>query len=309
VTPGLAIESFFPGSQPLGLPKFGIGPTIKSDRESSELRLSDRALQQVVDRSWTRRERWRAFQAIKKLMETHTSGGSLPRVLREYRVQNALQPYTDQDARDPRLWTQLELAAAHVDFIAFIRKYVSSHPSTEASTELLFLLDTIVQANRDALQVLLDSDPAADLQLTARSNPQAYSFMVELRAAYIRTLKQHGLESGTQIDTFYAAVRLAILTRLLASTPHGYGADDARFLIGAICWQEGRRAEAVRCWHELGESQDGVYASASAALRAIVNSGHLDIREVDRILNNENGRWLAFSYGRLRRFGYRFDRY
>jgi hypothetical protein len=309
VTPGLAIERFFPGRQPLAVPTLGFGPTIKSDRHSGELRLSNRALQQVVDRSWTRRERWRAFQAIKRLVETHTSSGTLPQLLREYRVQNALQPYTDQDARDPRLWTQLELAADHVDFIAFIRQYVSSHPSTEASTELLFLLDTIVQANRDALGVLLDSDPAADLHLTARSNPQAYSFIVELRATYIGALKQHGLESGTQIDTFYDDVRLAILTRLLASTPHGYGADDARFIIGAICWQRGRQADAVRYWNDLGENQDGVYTSASAALRAIVNSGHLDTREVGRILKNEDGRWLAFSYGRLRRFGYTFDRY
>jgi hypothetical protein len=273
------------------------------------LRLSDRALQQIVDRSWARRERWRAFQAIKKLVETHASGGSLPRVLREYRVQNALQPYTDQDARDPRLWTQLALAADHVDFIAFIHRYVSTHPSTEASSELLFLLDTIVQANRDALRVLLDSDPATDLQLTARSNPQAYSLIVELRAEHADTLKQRGLASGVEIDTLYDEARLAILTRLLASTPGGYGADDARFLIGAICWHEGRRADAVRNWRELGENQDGVYANASTALRAIVNSTHLDARQIERVLANENGRWLSFSYDRLRRFGYAFDRY
>jgi hypothetical protein len=311
LTPGLAIDRFFPRSQALAVPRLGVGrPQIKSDGQSGRmLQLSDRALQQIVDRSWARRERWRAFQAIKKLVETHTSGGSLPRVLREYRAQNALQPYTDQDARDPRLWTQLALAADHVEFIAFIRRYVSSHPSTEASSELLFLLDTIVQANRDALRVLLDSDPATDLQLTARSNHQAYSLIVELRAEYADTLKRRGLASGAEIDTLYDEARLAILTQLLASTPDGYGADDARFLIGAIYWHGGRRADAVRKWSELGENQDGVYANASTALRAIVNSTHLDAREIERVLANENGRWLSFSYDRLRRFGYAFDRY
>ena len=30
-------------------------------------------------------------------------------------------------------------------------------------------------------------------------------------------------------------------------------------------------------------------------------------REIDRIMKNHQGRWVSFSYDRLRRFGYRFD--
>jgi hypothetical protein len=30
-------------------------------------------------------------------------------------------------------------------------------------------------------------------------------------------------------------------------------------------------------------------------------------REIDRILKSHQGRWVSFSYDRLRRFGYRFD--
>jgi hypothetical protein len=40
-----------------------------------------------------------------------------------------------------------------------------------------------------------------------------------------------------------------------------------------------------------------------------VGAGTVDARDIDRILKNENGRWLALSYDRLGRFGYRFDRY
>jgi mannose/fructose/N-acetylgalactosamine-specific phosphotransferase system component IID len=41
----------------------------------------------------------------------------------------------------------------------------------------------------------------------------------------------------------------------------------------------------------------------------MIDSAHLDAREIDRILKNENARWLSFSYDRLHRFGYAFDRY
>jgi len=34
---------------------------------------------------------------------------------------------------------------------------------------------------------------------------------------------------------------------------------------------------------------------------------NLDARRIDRILDSEHGRWLSFSFDRLRQFGYRFD--
>jgi hypothetical protein len=32
-------------------------------------------------------------------------------------------------------------------------------------------------------------------------------------------------------------------------------------------------------------------------------------RRIDRILDSDHGRWVSFSFDRLRRFGYGFDRF
>jgi hypothetical protein len=157
----------------------------------------------VVDRSWARRDRWKAFEGIRTLLEAHVPGGSLPRILEAYREQNALQPYADRETRDPRLWTQLSLAADHVRFIGFIRMYASSHPGTEEAIELLLLLDTIVQAEQDALRVLLETDPVADLQLTEAANADAYGLLVHIREEYRRELTRRGLTSPAEINAYY----------------------------------------------------------------------------------------------------------
>jgi hypothetical protein len=44
-------------------------------------------------------------------------------------------------------------------------------------------------------------------------------------------------------------------------------------------------------------------------VRLAIARTHIDGREIDRLLKNENGRWLSLSYDRLRHFGYRFDTY
>lgn len=242
-------------------------------------------------------------------MDHHSVEGALPRLLQAYREQNALQPYEDRDARDPRLWTQLSLAADHVSFIGFIRTFVASHPSTPAATELLLLLDTIVQAEQDALHVLLDTDPATDLRLTRDANVQAYRLLVRIRLEYRTVLQQRGLKSGKEIDEYYDRVRLGILRRVIETTPDGYGANDARFLAGAIDWRAGRRSQALEQWRGLSTSPDGSYAVASAALRVSLLTSPVDDRQIEHILKNENGRWLSLSYDRLRRFGYRMDTY
>ena len=310
LTPGLALDSFFPTPGFLAVSLQTLDPRTGFVRAANRpLVLDDRAAQSLVDRSWARRGRWRAFQPFAKLMETHAAGGSLPRVLRAYREQDALQPYADRDARDPRLWTQLALAADHASFIGFIRTYAASHGSTEEATELLLLLDTIVQAEQDALHVLLDTDPAADLGLTRASSPAAYALLVRIREEYRGELTRRGLMSGAQIDAYYDNVRLMILRRALDGAVNGYGANDARFLIGAICWRAGRRSEALAVWRGLSARSDGSYAASSAALRAALGRNHVDGHEIDRILKIEHGRWLSLSYDRLRHFGYRFDSY
>ena len=310
LSPGLAIESFFSTARTLSVPREALSLPPKSVQDDNRpLALGDRALQAVVDRSWSRRDRWQAFQVVATLMNGHSPGGALPRVFRAYREQNALQPYEDRDSRDPRLWTQLSLAADHASFIAFIRTVVASHPSTPAATELLLLLDTIVQAEQDALHVLLDTDPSADLRLTRGSNVQAYGLIVRIRHEYRTVLAQRGLRSRKEIDAYYDSVRLEILRRVLEAAHDGYGANDARFLAGAIYWQAGHRSQALEQWRGLTATSDGSYAIASAALRVSLSTTPVDNRQIDHILKNENGRWLSFAYDRLRRFGYRLDSY
>jgi hypothetical protein len=102
--------------------------------------LSDSALQSLIDQSWSRRDRWRTFQPIVKLAERYNADiGKLPTVLHAYLDQNGTQPYVDSTVLDPRVWLQLGLAADHVDWVGFISRYASEHPSTRATTELLFL--------------------------------------------------------------------------------------------------------------------------------------------------------------------------
>jgi hypothetical protein len=87
-----------------------------------------------------------------------------------YVEQNGLQPYADPGERDHRLWAQLAVAADHADFIGFISRYASEHPSSKATTDLLFLLDTLVQANLNDLATLMSAEPSEDLALTRRSS-------------------------------------------------------------------------------------------------------------------------------------------
>jgi hypothetical protein len=76
------------------------------------LRLSDEALQQTIDRAWSRRSRWTAFAEIAELTRTHNSdSGQAPSVLSAYLDQNLLQLFCDTSTRVPRLWAMLENAA------------------------------------------------------------------------------------------------------------------------------------------------------------------------------------------------------
>jgi hypothetical protein len=310
LTPGLALDSFFPSADRLTFP--GV-PTAASGRSSkmpaSPLVLDDRGVQSVVDQSWARRDRWRAFQVIAELLDTHVPGGSLPQMLREHRRQNALQPYRDRESRDPRLWIQLSLAADHVSLIGFIRTYAAAHPSTGEAAELLLLLDTLVQAEQDVLHLLFATDPAADLELTRTVNPAAYVLLARIRERYRTELARRGLRTNAQVDAYYDQVRQSILGRIIASAATASATEDARFLSGAIQWRAGRRAEAVNTWRALRGQSDGVYAVSCAALRAVMGHDPLDNRAVTRILDVEEDRWLTLSYERLRHFGYRLDTY
>ena len=282
-----------------------------SDAHKPPLVLGDAALQSVIDKSWSRRDRWRVFHAVAALANAHSPDrGRLPALLGAYVAQNGLQPYIDAATRDPRLWVELGLAADHADFIDFVGRFASRNPSTKATTELLFLLDKLAQGSLDALMTLVDTDPPEDLRWTRRANSAAYDAIVRIRDHYRLLLERRGLLSGAALRKHYDDVRLAILGSIVLTAPAGYRAGDARFLIGAIYWKQGKAASARRIWKEISAEPDDRYVIASteiaAAMRAAEERG-LDARRINRILEYEHGRWVSFSFDRLWEFGYRFD--
>jgi hypothetical protein len=245
--------------------------------------------------------------------------GKLPHLLQMYRDQNWLQLYADGAIRDPRLWVQLGLAADHVDFVGFISRFASQHPSTKATTELLFLLDKVAQASLETLVTLLSTNPKEHLGWTRTANRDAYDLIAEIQRYYSAQLEQRGLRSRQALAVHYDKVRLAILDGILQTTPSGYRANDARFLIGAIYWQQGRAQDARQCWREIAvdptDSYVTAYSKILAALLAAGAQASVDgqdfenplRREIKNILDGEHGRWVMFSYDRLQRFGYHVD--
>lgn len=275
------------------------------------LRLPATQLQSLLDRCWSRRDRWRAFEPIADLTAAYDPDrGNLPVVLSAYGTQNGLQPYVDTTIRDPRFWVQLGLAADHRDFIEFITGYVTEHGSTKASTELLFLLDKLVQASLDALTVLLDTDPKEELQWTEMTNRGAYAAAVAIRDYYRAHLESRTLASRELLIARYGDVRRRILEIILDTTPNGYRANDARFALGGIYWRGGRREAAAAAWRAItidGRDNDAAdYADLLTELER-PDGSHLGIRRIDRILERSHSRWISLSYDRLKQFGYHFD--
>jgi hypothetical protein len=275
------------------------------------LAMSDQALQSTIDAAWSRRDRWRVFTPLRALADQYDgSRGRLSDLFRAYEQQDGLQPYVDASFRDARLWTELGLAADHEDFIDFISTYSTDHPATKVRTELLFLLDKIAQASCDALVTLLDAIPEEDLQWTQEQNPSAYAALVRIQHAYRLSLERRGLGTRAAVERYYDAIRSSILMRVIESTPQGYRANDARYLIGAILWKADRAADAVRWWRALDIDPTDSYVGEYSRIAAMARSGQpLDTSTVNQILNAERGRWLSFSATRLRQFGYHFDTY
>ena len=273
--------------------------------------LGNAALQSVIDKSWSRRDRWRVFHAVAALANAHSPNqGRLPALLSAYVAQNGLQPYIDAGTRDPRLWVELGLAADHADFIDFVSGFASRNPSTKAATELLFLVDKLAQGSLDALSTLVDTDPMESLGWTRRANGDAFNAIVTIRNYYRLLLERKGLMSGQALRAHYDGVRLDILESILLTTPDGYRASDARFLIGAIYWKQGKTASARRVWKDLVVDPEDRYAAASAEIAAAMRAAEergIDARRINRILEYEHGRWVSFSFDRLWEFGYRFD--
>jgi hypothetical protein len=312
VTPGLDLDAFFPAtahsSRLLFENPFVRNTIVSPAAHGPRLGLTPATIQTIVDTSWTRARRWAAFETIRRFCVTFD--GDDPRLaalVASYRDQNALQPYADGAVRDLRLWAQLGLAADHASFIGFVRDYAIAHPGTKVTTELLLLVDTIAQANEDALAVLVQTNDADDLEWTRQTHPRAYDLARQIQRQYANALGRLRLNSRSAIEEYYEHGRLALLMRVLATTPNGYRANDVRFLIGSILWKQSKRAEAMRAWRELSSGTGDSYAIAIGQLREALGSARPDPRNIEYILKNQQGRWLSFSDERLRRFGYRVD--
>jgi hypothetical protein len=281
---------------------------VEEQEGEPPLMMSDGAIQALVDASWSRRERWTPFQAIAGLTrQHHPSSGKLSRLLRHYLDQNLLQPYVESHVRDPRLWVMLGIAADHGDFIDFITAYAADHPSTQATTELLFMLDEMAQGSRDSLLALLDIDPSKDLYWTRQRNEDAHGLIVILQKHYRTKLEQKGIASSEGTSIYFDQVRLGILTAILQSTPSGYRESDARFLIGSLYWRNGLHQDALSMWREMTPAPaDRYVVSGSAMLKAIGGPGSISREQIDEIIKAERRRWTDFWWTRLNRFGYAF---
>jgi hypothetical protein len=322
LTPGLSLELFALRRQddplrPLENP-FKKAPDRQPDA-APPLSLSPPALQAIVDRSWARRDRWPVSQPVWALADRHDpDAGDLPRLLRAYGEQDMGQYYYDARAsvRDPRFWTEMALAADHVDFIGFIRRYVSAHPSTRATTELLFILDKIAEGSRNILETLRTTDAPGQLEYTRENAPDAYRLAGELQQYYEDVLRTKGLRTPEDISAAYGRTRLEVLNGILRTTPHGYRAGDARFLIGTVYWRQLRYPDAMASWCQMTVDSDEVYADTargilaaiegSAACRATTTPTALE-RAVNLVLDRQEEHSWDFQFDRLRQFGYRVD--
>jgi hypothetical protein len=279
------------------------------ERSPPALTLSPAAMQRLVDRSWTRRDRWSRFGEIAALTgRYHPDDGRLPALIRSYVEQNLLQPYEEMSLADPRRWVMLMLAADDRDYLDFATSYVRAHPRTRTSTELLFLIDALMQGNGNALLLLLETDPRRDLVWTAHENPQAWVLFDAVRDHYRDRFGAEGIPAPTAVRQRYDAARLRLLTTVLRLTPDGYRAADAHFAIGRIRWTQGDRAAAMREWRLIRvDPRDAFVASYAPLVQALAvhdadSPDPVTVAHIEAIFTRERQRWAAFHQDRLSRF-------
>ena len=272
------------------------------------LSLTDADAQRAIDRAWSRRDRWRSFSELSALIGAHDPNeGRLPWVLQRYLDDNILQPYHATASPDARFWTVLGLVADHADFIDFVRAFARRHPSSRTTTELLFLLDELVQGSRDALLILLDTNPSFDLEATRLADRDAYELAVALHRDYRERLAQRGIDSPSAIAARYDEIRLTLLRTIIDSSPGGYRSADARYLAGEILFYQRNTPAALDWWRGIVPRVGDSYATAySELLHEMESPSGLSAAEIHAILAGQRMRWLDFSRRRLQQFGYSF---
>jgi hypothetical protein len=243
-----------------------------SERRTGELpllKLDDAEYDRVIDRAWSRRVRWQSFSEIAALVREHDpNSGDAPLLVRSHLDHNLLQPYFDTTTRDPRYWVTLGLAADHEPFIQFVAAFVRDHPSSRATTELLFMLDEFAQASRDAMLMLLATDPDAMLGDTRAASGDAFALARFIDRHYRGWAQANRLNRSETVRSRFDDVRVRILQAIVASTPDGYGAADARFLLGRIYWDRNDRQGARTWWRDLAPDERESTASLARSTGA-----------------------------------------
>ena len=129
-------------------------------------------------------------------------------------------------------------------FLDFVGAFVREHPSRRVTTELLFMLDELAQASRDALLMLLSSDPHAVLGDTLEADADAFLLAESLYRQYGDWTRREGLrhtdairariavELGRPVDEVFAEVlpedKVAVVRRLQEEgQDHGHAQSHA----------------------------------------------------------------------------------
>jgi hypothetical protein len=282
-----------------------LGSRGRKEGTAPPLALSARAREALIDRAWSRRDRWASLAPIVDLTARYDADdGDLPTVVRGHVERNLLQLYVESMPKDPRFWVMLGLAADHVDVVEFVGRYARQHPSSRTTTELLFLLDELAQASHDAWVVLMDTG-IDELTLTKKASPANLALARQLKRGYEEWAHAHAADTPQTLEARYDTVRLAILTAIVDTSPDGYGVADARFLAGRLLWDRNDLAGAVRWWRGMKADERAGYAEVRADIaRALQPDGTVDVLRVLPALGAERGRWLRESADRLARFGF-----
>jgi hypothetical protein len=237
--------------------------------------------------------------------EHDPDAGRAADLVRTHIDRNLLQPYQLTRHADAQFWVLLHLAVDQEPVVRFVERFVRDHPGSRVATELLFLLDELTMANQITLFTLLVTEPERDLTTTHASDPRAYDLAVAIHRRYVGLLRERQLDSPEGIQRTYDDIRTRILTTIIQTSPDGYGAADARYLLGRIYWSQERRADAMETWRAIQPDNRRVYAPFYERVRPeVLSPSPLTMGRISAVLGAEYGAWRRSSEARLRQFGY-----
>jgi hypothetical protein len=288
-----------------GTLEYGTGTGAIAPVSGATLMLRDEKIQSLVDRAFSRRHRWSNLQEIVALTDRyHGDRGDLAELVRRYVQQNVPQPYEDWSDPDPVYWITVMLAADDAPLVEFVARYLRRYPANRVSTELLFLLDVSAESSCDVLSRVMRAGTAAlPLTITQLDNPDAFDLAVSLADAYRGWVRRNRANVAARcIDS-----RVAILRRIIDTSPDGYGISDARFRLGKLLWTARRQPEAVEWWSRMTNDGRDQYAQARKALLGAIADGAPEFRpgRIDGVLVDEARRWRVGINERLDQFGVR----